>query len=45
MIFPVFILVTPLAFGLSLVFDHRSFAGDWNYLSKRVKSKAGMFSK
>ena len=28
MIFPVFIIVTPLSFGLSMVFDHRSFCAD-----------------
>lgn len=28
MIFPVFILVTPLSFGLSMVFDHKAFASD-----------------
>lgn len=28
MIFPVFILVTPLAFGLSMIFDHKAFVAD-----------------
>ena len=28
MIFPVFILVTPLSFGLCMIFDHRQFAAD-----------------
>ncbi len=28
MIFPVFILVTPLSFGLSMIFDHKNFVAD-----------------
>lgn len=43
MIFPVFILVTPLAFGLSMIFDHAAFKADVKalyakYLTKLKKS-------
>ena len=34
MIFPAYILVTPLAFGLAMVFDHRSFRADIKHLFK-----------
>ncbi len=35
MIFPVFILVTPLAFGLSMIFDHKNFKADLKRLFHR----------
>ena len=35
MIFPVFILVTPLAFGLSMIFDHKNFKADLKRLFYR----------
>ena len=34
MIFPVFILVTPLSFGLSMIFDHKSLKADVKKLKK-----------
>lgn len=37
MIFPVFILVTPLAFGLSMIFDHKAFVEDVKGLREKVK--------
>ena len=37
LIFPVFMLVTPLAFGLSMAFDYRTFARD----VKRISAKLG----
>ena len=45
LIFPVFILVTPLSFGLAMIFDHRNLAGDWRDLKKRIKNKVAVFSK
>ncbi len=36
MIFPVFILVTPLSFGLSMIFDSRSFGRDVRKLQKKI---------
>lgn len=39
MIFPVFILVTPLAFGLSMIFDHKAFAQDMKALSGKIHTK------
>ncbi len=38
MIFPVFILVTPLAFGMSMIFDHKNFALDVKKLYKKIKN-------
>lgn len=37
MIFPVFILVTPLAFGLSMIFDHKAFAQDMKNLREKAR--------
>ena len=37
MIFPAFILVTPLAFGLSMIFDHAAFGQDVKALATRTK--------
>ena len=41
MIFPVFILVTPLSFGLSMIFDHKNVGNDLRNLKNRhtVSSK------
>ena len=39
LIFPVFILVTPLAFGLSMVFDHKAFAQDMKALKEKARVK------
>ena len=36
---PVFILVTPLAFGLSMIFDHKSFREDVNRLKQRLSTR------
>jgi hypothetical protein len=36
LIFPVFILVTPLAFGLCMIFDHRNFAADITSLWRKL---------
>ncbi len=37
MIFPVFILVTPLAFGLCMIFDHKSFVKDVKELYQKLR--------
>ena len=39
MIFPVFILVTPLSFGLSMIFDHRSLKVDIHKLLNKGKKQ------
>lgn len=36
LIFPAFILVTPLAFGLSMIFDHKNFARDIKGFSAKL---------
>ncbi len=38
MIFPVFIIVTPLAFGLCMIFDHKNFASDMKTYYGKVKA-------
>ena len=38
MIFPCFVLVTPLAFGISMIFDHKNFANDVKSLVAIVKT-------
>ena len=38
MICPVFVLVTPLSFGLSMIFDHKNFKNDVVWLFKHIKS-------
>jgi hypothetical protein len=40
MIIPVYVLVTPLSFGLSMIFDHKNFAADMKKLAARLKGKA-----
>jgi len=40
MICPAFILVTPLAFGLCMIFDHRSLAKDIRHLLRKEKTPA-----
>lgn len=41
LIFPVFILVTPMAFGLCMIFDHKEFKNDCKrLLAKRAKINA-----
>ena len=37
MIFPVFILVTPIAFGISMIFDHKNFGKDITLAIKHIK--------
>lgn len=37
MIFPAFILVTPLAFGISMIFDHKKFKADMISLVRHIK--------
>lgn len=37
MIFPAFILVTPLAFGLSMIFDHKKFAEDARNVMEKIR--------
>ena len=54
MIFPAFILITPLAFGVSMIFDHKNFAADvkafsfkkaWTGICEKASSlKAKLFS-
>lgn len=39
LIFPVFILVTPLAFGLSMIFDHKQFKQDVKQLFRKTGRK------
>ena len=39
MIFPVFILVTPLSFGLSMIFDYKAFAQDMKNLQEKARIK------
>ena len=39
MIFPVFILVTPLAFGVSMIFDHKAFAQDMQTLKAKARER------
>ncbi len=38
MIFPVFIIVTPLAFGLCMIFDHKNFAQDMKTYYGKIKT-------
>lgn len=38
LIFPVFIIVTPLAFGLSMVFDHKNFMEDVRVFRERARA-------
>ena len=42
MIFPAYIMVTPLAFGLSMIFDHKNFKADMKTYYGKVK---GFFAK
>ena len=35
MIVPVYLLVTPLSFGLAMIFDHKNFSADLKKLSKK----------
>ena len=39
MIFPVFILLTPLSFGLSMIFDHKAFVQDVKALEEKWRLK------
>ena len=39
MIFPVFILVTPLAFGLSMIFDHKAFSQDVKATCDKLRAR------
>lgn len=39
MIFPVFVLVTPLSFGLAMIFDHKNFVKDVKWLYAKVRTK------
>ena len=39
MIFPVFILVTPLSFGLCMIFDYKNFSADVKTLVGKIKEK------
>ena len=39
MIVPVFVLVTPLSFGLCMIFDHKSLKSDLRALKSRAKEK------
>ena len=38
MIFPAFILVTPIAFGISMIFDHEKFKNDVIWLYRHIKA-------
>jgi hypothetical protein len=38
LICPVYILVTPLSFGLSMIFDHKNFRNDMQALRQRLPS-------
>ncbi len=39
LIFPAFILLTPLTFGISMIFDHKNFRADMKGLGKWAKEK------
>ena len=39
LICPAFLLVTPIAFGLTMIFDHRNFRSDIQNLFRRHSSK------
>lgn len=39
MIVPVYVLITPLSFGLSMIFDHKHFATDCKNLKVTIKQK------
>lgn len=39
MIVPAYVLVTPLAFGISMIFDHKAFAADVKKLWQRLRGK------
>jgi len=39
LIFPVFILVTPMAFGISMIFDHKAFSHDVKEVYEKVRVK------
>lgn len=39
LIFPVFTIVTPLTFGLAMIFDHKNFVKDWNIFWNKVRVK------
>lgn len=43
MIFPAFILITPLSFGLSMIFDHKNFSHDMKTLWSKTNSKIKEF--
>ena len=38
-IVPAYVLVTPMAFGLSMIFDHRSLTADVKALAKKLKKE------
>ena len=40
LIVPVYLLVTPLSFGLAMIFDHKSLAADWKAPKTRKKQHA-----
>ena len=44
LIFPAFILVTPIAFGLCMIFDHKNFARDVKALAARFSRKQKVHS-
>ncbi len=39
LIFPVFLIVTPLSFGLAMIFDHKNFAADVHVLREKLKER------
>lgn len=39
LIFPVFLIVTPLSFGLAMIFDYKNFAADVHLLRERLKER------
>ena len=41
LIFPVFILVVPLSFGLCMIFDHKAFSADMKVLVANAKARFG----
>ncbi len=45
LIFPVFILVTPLAFGIAMIFDHKAFAQDVQALYQKIRTWLRSFQK
>jgi hypothetical protein len=42
MVFPIYVLITPIAFGISMIFDHKNFKADMKTYFGKIK---GLFTK